>query len=39
MALLRITITMMDIGAGGNDKDAWKRIGTHAGASPPVSQP
>jgi hypothetical protein len=20
----------MDIGAGGNDKDTWKRIGTHA---------
>ena len=37
--VLLLTITMMDIGAGGNDKDTWKRIGTHAGAFPPVATP
>ena len=39
MAHLLITITTIDIGACGNDKDAWGRIGTHDGAPPQVSQP
>ena len=40
MAHLRIdTNTTMDIGAGGNDKDAWGRTSTHPGAPPQVSQP
>jgi hypothetical protein len=32
--VLLLTITMMDIGVGGNDKDALGRIGTHDGAPP-----
>ena len=39
MMVLVLTITMMDSGADGNDKDAWKRIGTHSGAPSPVATP
>ena len=40
MAHLRIdTITTMDIEAGGNNKEAWGRIGTHDGAPPYASEP